>query len=289
MPFFSIIIPTYNRSEKVREAINSVLAQNFTDYELIVVDDGSTDETQEMLAAFENQIRYIRIKHSGVSAARNTGIMAGDSKYVAFLDSDDIWLAEKLSEQFAFVKNNPHIRLSQTDEVWIRNGRRVNPAVKHKKRGGHIFIDSLKLCLISPSASILERGLFDKFGMFDEKLPACEDYDLWLRILPHEQAGLLDKALTVRRAGHDGQLSQSFWGMDSFRLYSIIKLLRDNKSLKKEYAAAALESAKERCRILISGAEKRNKLEFVSKLNTVFIQLCDEDYNRIDYRILLEK
>ena len=289
LPLFSIIIPTYNRCDKVCNAIDSVLAQNFTDYELIIADDGSTDNTRKMLETYSNRLHIIAIEHGGVSKARNAGIRAGDSKYVAFLDSDDVWRPEKLMAQAGFIQSNPKIRISQTDEMWIRNGQRVNPAVKHKKRSGDIFIDSLALCLISPSAAVLERELFNEFGMFDEEMPACEDYDLWLRILAHEPVGLIENTLTIRYAGHDDQLSQRFWGMDSFRLYSIIKLLRENKQLKEEYSQAANKSAKERCEILKGGAAKRDKTEFAKELEVILTLLIHEDYSNINCQTLLAK
>ncbi|MCL1911620.1 MAG: glycosyltransferase [Leptospirales bacterium] len=289
MPFFSVIVPAYNRYNQLRAALDSVLAQTFKDYELIVIDDGSTDETSLIENIYGNKIRFICQENRGVSAARNTGILAGDSDYIAFLDSDDIWLPAKLEKQFAFIKENPGISLSQTNEIWIRNGRRVNPKLKHLKRGGNIFIDSLALCLISPSAAVMKREIISEYGLFDENLPACEDYDLWLRILAHEEAGLLDENLIIRYSGHQGQLSQKYWGMDSFRLYSIIKLLRGDKRLKAAYRDEAQKSAVSRCSLLIAGAQKRNKPRHAACFGEILTQLSREDYNNIDCQILLEK
>jgi glycosyltransferase involved in cell wall biosynthesis len=289
MPFFSVVIPSYNRFDFLRAALDSVLAQTFKDYEIIVVDDGSTDETALIKDIYDGKIRFISQNNAGVSAARNAGIRAGDSSHVAFLDSDDIWLPNKLEKQFAFVKANPYVKLSQANETWIRDGRRVNPGLKHIKRAGDIFIDSLALCLVSPSASIIKRELVLEYGLFDEKLPACEDYDLWLRILAHEKAGLLDENLVTRRAGHEGQLSKKYWGMDSFRLYSIIKLLRDDKRLKAKYSSAAKKSAANRCTLLLAGAQKRNNESFAKSLSETLVKLSHEDYSNIDCRSLLEK
>jgi len=289
MPFFSIVIPTYNRCNQLRAALDSVLAQTFKDYELIVIDDGSTDETPSIEDIYKDKIRFIRQKNRGVSAARNAGILTGDSDYIAFLDSDDIWLPNKLKKQFAFIKENPGIPLNQTNEIWVRNGRRVNPKLKHLKRAGDIFIDSLPLCLISPSAAVINREIISEYGLFDEKLPACEDYDLWLRILAHEKAGLIDENLVIRYSGHQGQLSQKYWGMDSFRLYSIIKLLRDNKRLRAAYRDEAKKNAVERCSLLIAGSQKRNKPYYTACLQEILTQLSREDYNNINCQILLEK
>ncbi|MDR3238309.1 MAG: glycosyltransferase [Spirochaetia bacterium] len=288
VPLFSVIVPSYNRINQLRGAIDSVLAQTFADYELIVVDDGSTDDTSALKEIYTG-INFIFQNNLGVSAARNAGIRAGDSKYIAFLDSDDIWLPAKLEKQLAFIESRVDIKISQTNEIWVRNGRRVNPRRRHIKRGGHIFIESLALCLVSPSAAVIERDIIEKYGLFDERLPACEDYDLWLRVLSHEEAGLLDENLVIRYAGHSGQLSEKYWGMDSFRLYSIIKLLRDDKGLQAEYAHAAKQSAAQRGALLIAGAQKRNNQRFAEKLKEILILLSHEDYSSIDCQILLEK
>ncbi len=180
-PLVSVIIPTYNRGWILKEAIDSVLAQDFTDFELIVVDDGSTDNTQDILTSYKEKI--IVEKHSrnkGVSAARNRGITSASGQYVSFLDSDDLWLPQKLSTQVDFFNANPDALICQTEEKWIRNSIFVNPKKRHKKLSGNIFEKSLYLCLVSPSAVMMKRSLFEMTGMFVESLPACEDYDMWL-------------------------------------------------------------------------------------------------------------
>lgn len=182
MPFFSVIIPTFNRAHLVTRAVESVCAQTFTDFECIVVDDGSTDNTAQILSPYIQHIQYIYMPHGGVSRARNCGIQQAKGQWIAFLDSDDEWLPEKLATQFEYITAHPDIYLHQTDEVWIRKGRRVNPMKKHQKREGHIFQDCLYLCLVSPSAVVVHKSVFEKVGMFDECLPVCEDYDLWLRV-----------------------------------------------------------------------------------------------------------
>ena len=197
MPFFSVIIPVYNRCRPVRRAIRSVLGQEFRDYDLTVVDDGSTDETPLIGHEFGKVMRYIRQENSGVSRARNRGVEATDSAAVAFLDSDDEWLPGKLARQHRFMTENPECGVHQTGEIWVRRGKRVNPMRKHLKRGGMIFRDSLELCLVSPSAVVLRRDIFERYGLFDENLPVCEDYDLWLRISCREPVGLVDEGLVI--------------------------------------------------------------------------------------------
>jgi len=183
MPEVSVIIPTFNRSKKVVRAVTSVLNQSFRDFEIIVVDDSSTDDTNQALARYASSIAYLRRPvNRGVSAARNMGIENSVAPWIAFLDSDDYWLNDKLQTQMDFVDRNPETVACQTEEIWIRKGRRVNPKRKHKKPSGDIFKQSLKLCLVSPSSVILRRPLFEEVGLFDESLPAAEDYDLWLRI-----------------------------------------------------------------------------------------------------------
>jgi len=270
MPLFSVIIPVHNRYRPVKEAIDSVLSQTFSGHELIVVDDGSTDDTPRVAEEYADRIRYLRRENRGVSAARNTGVAASSAPWLAFLDSDDRWLPGKLERQARFIRENPGIMINQTDETWIRRGRRVNPRERHLKREGHIFIDSLELCLISPSAAVMSRECFDRYGPFDEDLPACEDYDLWLRVTARERVGLAPERLVVRHGGHPDQLSARYPAMDRFRVYAILKLLeREGASLPPEYSGRAAAVAAEKTRILRDGALKRKRLGFAEKLDAV--------------------
>ncbi len=132
-PLISVIIPTYNRGWIIKEAIDSVLAQDYVNYELIVVDDGSTDNTHDILNSYQNNFLILRQNNKGVSSARNRGLAAASGHFVAFLDSDDIWLPQKLSQQVDFFHSNPDALICQTEEIWIRNNVRVNPKKRHKK------------------------------------------------------------------------------------------------------------------------------------------------------------
>jgi glycosyltransferase involved in cell wall biosynthesis len=257
----TVIIPTFNRSKRVTRAICSVLAQDFTGFRLIVVDDGSTDETQKTLAAFGDRILYVRHPFNrGVSAARNTGIRLADTPYVAFLDSDDLWKREKLREQIRFFEKNPSAVACQTEETWVRQGRRVNPKKRHAKPTGDIFAPSLRLCLVSPSAVMLKTVLFDEVGLFDESLPACEDFDLWLRIGCRHPVHLLDKPLVVKEGGHADQLSRCCWGLDRFRIRALVKLL-SNPLLDEERRPLVLDELARKCRIYGTGCMKRGKTQ----------------------------
>ena len=262
MPRVSVIIPTYNRRDFVREAIASVCAQTYRDFELIVVDDGSTDGTERIVEEFRREwadsVQYIFQTNQGVSAARNHGVVRSSGELLAFLDSDDVWQREKLAAQIAFFNARPTAQICQTQEVWLRRGVRVNPRNKHRKSGGDIFLRSLELCLVSPSAVMMQRTLFEGMGGFDEQLPACEDYDLWLRIGALLPVDLIDIPLVIKRGGHADQLSHQFWGMDRFRVIALRKLL-DSGVLSDEQRLATISMLHKKCRILAHGAIKRGQ------------------------------
>jgi len=288
----SVIIPVYNRAGLVKKAIESALNQAYKPFEVIVVDDGSTDDLRAELAEGWRGVHVdLRIipergdtsgcaqskmpqstgpmtplrpsiglhrRPRGVSVARNLGIKESKGDWLAFLDSDDYWLPSKLEKQANYHKENPDLFISQTDEVWIRNGKRINPRKYHLKPEGNIFERSLSRCLISPSAVIIKRELLDEVGLFDESLPACEDYDLWLRITCRYPVGLIKEKLVMKTGGHPDQLSQKYWGMDRFRVRSLEKLLKGGFLTKPQEKAARRKLA-EKLLILRNGALKRGK------------------------------
>ncbi len=259
-PDLSVIIPTYNRRAMVREAIESVLAQTVAPFELIVVDDGSSDGTIEDLALLGDSIRLERIANQGPAAARNRGVAIAQAPLIAFLDSDDLWSPTKLERQLEFMRENPACEISQCDEIWIRNGRRVNPGVRHRKRAGDFFVESLRTCLVSPSAVLMRKRLFDSVGGFDEDMCAAEDYDLWLRILIDNEVGLLDEPLVTRRGGYLDQLSATTPAIDRFRILALTKLLGDDR-LDSERRAATTEVLAEKCRIYAAGLLRRGRID----------------------------
>ena len=261
MPSVSVIIPTFNRAEKVVRAIESVISQTFTDFEIIVVDDGSADGTENAVARFDKRIIYItHPSNLGVSAARNTGVKKSRAPLIAFLDSDDHWLPEKLAVQAGFFNNHPEALACQTEEIWIRKGRRVNPKKKHLKPSGDIFEPSLKLCLVSPSAVMLKRSLLEEVGLFDEDLPACEDYDLWLRIACRYPVHLIPEPLVVKEGGHPDQLSARYKGMDRFRIKALVKLL-ESGALNKDQFNSTWEELSLKCQVYGNGCVKRGKMK----------------------------
>jgi glycosyltransferase involved in cell wall biosynthesis len=256
----SVIIPTFNRHAMLLEAIDSVLAQSVREFELIVIDDGSTDGTAVHLKRLAETIRFEHIEHSGPAAARNRGVAMARAPLIAFLDSDDLWSPTKLERQLAFMRANPDCAISQTNEIWIRNGRRVNPGVRHRKRAGDIFVDSLRTCLISMSATMMRTDLFRTLGGFDDLMTAAEDYDLWLRILIDHEAGLLDEPLVTRRGGHPDQTSATTAALDRFRILALTKLLADDR-LSEARRAAVIAVLVEKCRIYAGGLVRRARVD----------------------------
>ena len=256
----SAIIPTFNRREMVVEAIESVLAQREMRFELIVIDDGSTDDTIDAIeSVLENAtvpIRVMQTENRGAAAARNLGVEAASAPLIAFLDSDDLWKPEKLSRQINYMREHSGCAISQCNELWIRNGRRVNPGLRHRKRSGDIFVDSLRTCLISPSAVIMKTALFRDLGGFDETMRAGEDHDLWLRILLDHEVGLVEENLVTRRAGHGDQLSANVPAIDRFRILALAKLFA-NADLHSARRAAVAEVLAEKCRIYAKGLRRR--------------------------------
>jgi glycosyltransferase involved in cell wall biosynthesis len=260
MPKVSVIIPTYNRAHVLREAIDSVLSQKYSDLELLVVDDGSTDHTKEVVSSYTSKLAYIYQEHQGVSAARNRGIKHTKGDYLAFLDSDDLWLPDKLSTQMRFMEDHPEIHICYTEERWIRRGVRVNPMKKHRKYSGMIFEHCLPLCIVSPSSVLIARSLLEEIGVFDEELKVCEDYDLWLRISARYPIYLLDTPLIIKRGGHDDQLSKAMNGQDRFRIKALVKLL-ESDSLSPHQRELAGGELKRKCEIYGKGCIKRGKKE----------------------------
>ena len=258
----SIIIPLHNRKELLKRALYSVLKQTILPLEILICDDGSTDNPQSIMSDFaESAVEIIWLENKechGVSHARNQGIAAAKGDFIAFLDSDDEWLPKKLELQLAFFRENPEYNIIHADEIWIRNGVRVNPCKRFIKTGGNIFNRSLDFSLIAPSAVMAKREIFDKCGIFDENLPVCEDYDLWLRImLTGEEFGFISTPLVTRYAGHAGQLSTRYEAMDRFRAESLYKLLQMT-NIPTDKREKMQETLHQKAQILLKGAEKRN-------------------------------
>jgi glycosyltransferase involved in cell wall biosynthesis len=270
-PLVSVIIPTFNRLDLLKRAIASIQEQSYQHWELIVVDDGSTDGTSAWLKHYVPTSRQIQQDNQGVSAARNHGVEIAHGQWIAFLDSDDAWAPTKLEDQMKALAEEPHYRFCHTDEIWIRRGRRVNPMNKHRKWGGYIYEHCLPRCCISPSSVLMHRLLWDESQGFDESLAACEDYDLWLRICAREPVLWLDAKLTIKYGGHDDQLSKKYWGMDRFRIQALQKMLTTN-DLSPEHQKRTLDTLVEKLQILLQGAQKRGHHDTTEKYQPVLLQ-----------------
>ena len=267
MEEIAVIIPTYNRCDLLKRAINSVIKQTITPKEIIIVDNGSTDQTYQMVSSLFPEINYFIEKKRGVSAARNKGILESKSKWIAFLDSDDAWKPTKLEKQMEYSSfNQDKYRIIHTDETWYRNKKFLNQLKKHKKSGGNIFKNSLQLCCISPSSVVLKKQIFEEYGLFDENLEVCEDYDMWIRITSKEEVGFLDSPLVLKYGGHSDQLSKKFWGMDRFRIKSLEKNLK-NEHFSKSQKINVLDTLIEKLTIVSDGALKRGNKEIFKKYN----------------------
>ncbi|MDQ7091579.1 MAG: glycosyltransferase family A protein [Methylococcales bacterium] len=257
MTFISVIIPTFNRASVLQRALNSIYAQTYPADEVIVVDDGSTDDTEQMIATYFPQVIYSYQTNQGVSAARNTGINQAKGNWLAFLDSDDEWLPTKLFQQVNSLKNTDY-HVCHTEEIWIRNGVRVNQMKKHKKIGGWIFKECLPLCAMSPSSIMIHRHVFNEVGLFDLSFPACEDYDLWLKITEKYPVLLIESPQIKKYGGHDDQLSQQYWGMDRFRIQALENCINRGK-LSLEDRGYAIEMLLKKATIFQKGTLKRGK------------------------------
>ncbi len=265
VPTISVIIPTHNRVTTLARALDSVLAQNLKPLEIIVIDDGSNDETGELLKLNYPQVKSYRQSNHGVSHARNRGIESARGDWIALLDSDDEWYPGKLAAQVKELERLPDLRLCHSDEHWIRNGKRVNPRRRHTKLGGHIFQHCLPLCAISPSAAMIHRSVFTDIGYFDESLPACEDYDFWLRLTAREAVAYCDAPLVIKYGGHSDQLSRRFMAMDRFRLVALEKILCADV-LSPANEAAAIRTLAQKFQVYSAGAMKRGRTAEVAEL-----------------------
>ena len=264
----SVVIPTLNRINTLQRALDSVINQTYKPAEIIVVDNGSSDGTLKFLREQYPKITILTENKIGVSSARNKGIKKSINQWIALLDSDDAWHPRKLEIQTSMLDSAlKEYNLIHTDEVWFRNNKHINQMKKHKKQGGYIFERCLSLCCISPSSVLFKKNILDKVGLFDESLPVCEDYDMWLKICSSEKVLFAQDKLTYKYGGHKDQLSKSYWGMDRFRIKSIENIIKNFDLTYKQKKQAKKELIK-KLKIIINGAFKRNNLSIVNEFST---------------------
>ena len=266
----SVVIPTFNRLIYLERAIKSVLNQTISVNEIIIVDDGSDDGTSEFIHSNYPNLKYIFQSNSGVSAARNTGIKAASSNWIAFLDSDDAWVTNKIQKQITELELNPEMNFCHSNEIWIRNGREIKQKNTHKKFGGYIFDKCLDKCRISPSTVICRKSLLIKLNGFDEDLAICEDYDLWLRITSDNPVIYIEKPLIIKYGGHQDQLSRNSEGIESYHIKSLEKLLKQD--FPSEQRIAMENMLINKLKIYANGAKKRGRVNIYNK----FIKRIDE-------------
>ena len=264
----SVVIPTLNRINTLQRALDSVINQTYKPAEIIVVDNGSSDGTLKFLREQYPKIKILTENKIGVSSARNKGIKKSINQWIALLDSDDAWHPRKLEIQTSMLNSAlKEYNLIHTDEIWFRNNKHINQMKKHKKQGGYIFERCLSLCCISPSSVLFKKNILDKVGLFDESLPVCEDYDMWLKICSSEEVLFAQDKLTYKYGGHKDQLSKSYWGMDRFRIKSIENIIKNFDLTYKQKKQAKKELIK-KLKIIINGAFKRNNLSIVNEFST---------------------
>ncbi len=269
-PLVSVIIPTYNRVYILFKAIESVLNQTFKDLELIVVDDGSTDETPYLITKYP--LIYVKKPRKGVAHARNIGIAKAKGDFIAFLDSDDIFVPDKIEKQLEFFEKNPDYKIVQTDEIWYKGNKRINPKKIHKKAEGWFFYRAIKLCVVSMSTVLMKRELFEEVGLFDEEFWVCEDYEFWLRVALKMPVGLIKENLVIKSGGRPDQLSATK-GLDYYRTLALIKLFKNyQKDLNLEQKIMLFAEAKRKFKIFYKGALKYGNLEKAFKLKKFFEQ-----------------
>jgi len=233
----SVIIPTYNASRYVTEAVDSVLNQDYDNCEIIVVDDGSTDDTREALRKYEGKIRYIYQENGGPAKARNTGIISSQGDYIAFLDADDLWLPGKLRKQIDFLHRHSQYAMVYTDMKHVVEGKIVHESYLKERNyryvsSGFIYENLLRECFIFTPTVIVERECLEKVGLFREDLRISEDYDLWLRIADEYEIGFLDEPLVIRNR-HESNLTGDRYLYITSCIQLFEELLEKNKENRK--------------------------------------------------------
>ena len=253
----SVVIPSYNRKDFLKRSIDSAINQTKKPLEIIVVDDGSTDGTEAMIKSDYDFVKFIKQKNKGVSAARNIGIKVSIGEWICFLDSDDEWKKDKLEKQINAMKSNPGYKFFHSNEIWIKNGLRINQKKKHKKYGGDIFDKCLDMCRISPSSVMIDKTVFDEVGNFNENLVVCEDYELWLRICDKYRVFFIDEPLIIKYGGHQGQLSYSVESIENHRIKALEHLVLGN--LNRKNKRHAIQMLLSKLNIYLKGLVKRRK------------------------------
>ena len=230
-PTVSVIIPTYNRAYLIDRAIQSVLNQSYQDFEMIIVDDGSTDDTKEVVTEFQEQdkrIRYIRHeKNKGGSAARNTGIKSAEGDYVAFLDDDDEWLPAKIEKQVVkFQDSLDEVGVIYSGFFYVsdKTGKVISESVPTLR--GNVYANLLSGCILGSPTPLIRKTCFQKAGLYDDRLPSCQDWDMWIRLSKHYTFDFIPDILAKHHV-HGKQISVDLNAKIQARKTLIIKYRAD--------------------------------------------------------------
>jgi len=275
----SIIIPVYNREKMICEAVDSVLRQTYSHWELIIADDGSVDNTLKILDRYKNfpQIRVLTLKHIGFPGeVRNRAVEVANGRWLAFLDSDDIWIEEKLEKQINYLENHLNFRFIHTLERWERNGKIISQAHRKHEKEGDLFKTSLGKCEIGPSTVIMERDLFVQFRGFRSDLEICEDYEFWLRLTAEIPVAYIDEELVIKRGGHKNQLSTKYGFIEIFKI-SALKFLVDMEKFEGERMNLARRELARKCRIYSKGCRKRGREKEASEYESLYFFYSGDD------------
>lgn len=258
MPFeTAAIIPHFEREELLAQALDSVVRQTEPPAEIIVVDDGSRRPPEAVCRRYG--ARLLVIDHTGKpGAVRNRGAEAAESKWLAFLDSDDLWLPEKLKRQRQKLESQPMMTLCHTREIWLRGTKTVSQKKQKHLREGDVFPDALRKCIIGPSTVMLSKTVFEKLGGFDETLEIAEDYEFWLRWTDHFPVAYCDEPLVVKRTGDWAQLSEKYGQIEIFRIEALFRLLDKGLSIE-QHRRMLLDEVRRKITIYCHGCRKRGR------------------------------
>lgn len=275
----SVIIPVYNREKMICEAVESVLQQTYSNWELIIADDGSTDNTMSVLGAYKKhpQISVLSLKHSGCPGlVRNNAVESAAGRWLAFLDSDDLWMKEKLEREIKLLNHSSSCRFVHSLERWERNGKVVSQVHRKHKKEGDLFETSLGKCEIGPSTVVMERTLFMHYGGFRNDLEICEDYEFWLRITAENPIAYVDRELVVKRGGHSDQLSTKYGFIEIFKI-NALKFLVEEQMFEREKMVLARRELARKCKIYSSGCRKRGREKEAMEFETLYFFYSGDD------------
>ncbi|MCS6983512.1 MAG: glycosyltransferase family 2 protein [Leptospiraceae bacterium] len=264
MALVDVVIPTYKRPHLTQEAAKSVLEQTCAELKLYIVEDGDFSFSQDPASRpilDDPRVVVVRLStQKGVAFCRNFGASLGNSPYLAFLDSDDLWLPRKLELQLEYFDKHSDIHYQHCEELWLKNNAQIFPKKRHKKQGGFFLQRAFVLCLISPSAVIFRRPFWEKYGWFCSSFPVAEDYELWLRLNLYFPVGFIPEPLVIKRSGPWPQLSSRI-EIDRYRVLALHRLLRleGKKAALAPHLDSLIQEALRKCDILIKGAQKHNK------------------------------